>query len=120
MDQKSKSLIYRISKFVILSFIIIYFFYFKMNMPVSLVLIFELLLLIKLLPISKFIEKKLIKIYPKYSKFNIWVKRLILLVCFIIVYLILKLIIINLILEGIFNIPVEEQINDFINKSLEE
>lgn len=83
-----------------------------------LVLIFELLLAIKLLPIRKFVERQIIKIYPKYNKLNKWKKRFILLICFILIYLILKYLIINILLMEILNIPVEEQINEFIDKTI--
>ena len=67
------------AKFVILSFIIVYFLYFKTHVPLSLVLILELLLFIKVLPVTKFVEEKiLLNIYPKYKKFSIWKKGLIL------------------------------------------
>ena len=114
MVKTSKYNIYKWSKFIILSLVVIFLFYFKLNMPISLVLIFELLLIIQLLPISSFTEKRIIKYYPEYKKFNIWVKRLILLVVFILVYLILKFIIIDIILTKIFDIPVQAQIKDFV------
>lgn len=106
-------------KFVVLSAIIIYFLYFKMGMPIVLVLILEILLFIKMLPVTKFIEKIIVRYYPKYNNFNIWVKRLIMFVFFILIYVILKFIIVNIIMIKILNIPVEEQIYDFINKTLE-
>ena len=90
-----------------------------MGMPVVLVLILEILLLIKILPVTKFIEKIIVRYYPKYGNFNIWIKRLIMFVSFILIYVILKLIIVNIIMIKILNIPVEEQINDFINKTRE-
>ena len=117
MVQKSKYQIYQIAKFVILSVIIIYFLYFKMHIPVTLVLILEILLFIKLLPITKFVEGKIIRYYPKYDNFNIWIKRLILLVSWILIFIILKFIIVNIIMIKILNIPVEQQIYDFINKT---
>ena len=98
MFQKSKYQIYQIAKFVILSIIIIYFMYFKMHIPLTLVLIFEILLFIKILPIRKFVEEKIIKYYPKYNNFNIWIKRLIFLVLYILIFEILKLVIINIIM----------------------
>jgi len=112
--------IYQITKFIVLSAIIIYFLYFKYNFPITLVLILELLLVIKLLPITKFIEKQIIKFYPKYNALNKWLKRLILLICFILIYVILKYLIVNIIMMKILGIPVEEQINDFINRTLSE
>ena len=88
-----------------------------MGLPVVLVIILEILLLIKLIPISRYFEKRVIKYYPKYENFNIWVKRFILLVFYILIYMILKYIIVNIIMIGILDIPIEEQIYDFINKS---
>jgi len=114
MFQKSK---YQIAKFVILSVLIIYFLYFKYGLPIVLILILELLLVIKLLPLTPYIEKQIIKYYPRYNNFNKWKKRLILLICFILIYMILKYLIINIIMTKILNIPVEEQIYDFINKT---
>ncbi len=92
--------------------------YFKMHIPLTLVLIFEILLFIKILPIRKFVEEKIIKYYPKYNNFNIWIKRLIFLVFYILIFEILKLVIINIIMIKILNIPVEQQIYDFINQSI--
>lgn len=89
-------------------------------MPVVLVLILEILLFIKILPIKKVIEEKIVRYYPKYDNFNIWIKRLILFVSYILIYVILKFIIVNIIMIEILNIPVEEQIYDFINKTLEQ
>ncbi|MCK4397374.1 MAG: hypothetical protein KAV25_00085 [Methanophagales archaeon] len=118
--QKPKTPIYQIAKFVILSFIIIYFLYFKAHMPLSLVLILELLLFIKVLPVTEFVDEKLVKYYPKYKKFNIWKKRAILFAFFVFIFVILKFIIINIMIIKILNIPIEEQIYEFINKYLEE
>ncbi len=114
--QKSKAQIYQIAKFVILSGIIIYFLHFKTHVPLSLILILELLLFIKVLPVTEFVDEKLVKYYPKYKKFNIWKKRLILFIFFILILVILKYIIVNIIMIKILNIPIEEQIYDFINE----
>ena len=114
---KSKYQIYQIAKFAILSFIIIYSLYFKAHMPLSLVLILEILLLIKILPVTKFVEGKIAKYYPSYNNFNIWIKRLILFAFWVLIYVILKFIIVNIIMIKLLNIPVEEQIYDFINRS---
>ena len=88
--RKSKTQIYQIAKFIILSFIIVYFLYFKTHVPLSLVLILELLLFIKVLPVTEFVEEKIVKYYPKYKKFNIWKKRLILFVFFIVLFILIK------------------------------
>ena len=107
---------YQIVKFIVLSAIIVYALHFNYGMPMSLVLILEILLLIKLLPITQLIEKGIIRYYPKYKNLNIWVKRLILFAFYILAYIILKFVIVNVIMIGILNIPVEEQINDFISR----
>jgi len=117
--RKSRTQIYQIAKFVIFSSIIVYFLYFKTHMPLSLVLILELLLFIKVLPVTGFVDEKIVKYYPKYKKFNIWKKRLILFVSFILIFVILKFIIVNIIMIKILNIPIEEQIYEFINEYLE-
>jgi len=114
--RKSGTQIYQIAKFVILSGIIIYFLYFKTHVPLSLILILELLLFIKVLPVTEFVDEKLVKYYPKYKKFNIWKKRLILFIFFILIFVILKFIIVNIIMIKILDIPVEEQIYEFINE----
>ena len=110
----SKYQIYQIAKFFVLSFIIIYFLYFQWQMPLNLVMILEILLLIKILPITKYVEGKIVRYYPRYENFNIWIKRLILLVVYIVVYALLKFVVVNIIMIGILNIPIEEQIYDFI------
>ena len=120
MVKKSKYQIYQIAKFVVLSAIIIYYLYFRWRMPIVLVIILEILLFIKILPITKFIEDRVTKYYPKYNDFNIWIKRLIRFVFYILIYMILKFIIVNIIMIEILNIPVEEQIYDFINRTLEQ
>ncbi len=117
MFQKSKYQTYQIAKFVILSVLLIYGLYFKMHIPLTLVLILEILLFIKILPITKFVEEKILKYYPKYNNFNIWIKRLILFGFYILIFIILKFVIVNVIMMKILNIPVEEQIYDFINKT---
>ena len=89
-------------------------------MPLSLVLILELLLFIKVLPVTGFVDEKIVKYYPKYKKFNIWKKRLILFAFFILIFVILKFIIVNIIMIKILNsLPIEEQIYEFINEYLE-
>jgi hypothetical protein len=75
-----KKTIYQIVRFFIISFFIIYFLYIKESLPISIILLLEILLLAKTLPITKFIEGKIVKHYPRYQNLNIWVKRLILLV----------------------------------------
>ena len=113
--RKSKTQVYQIAKFVILSVMFIYSFYFKLHAPLSLILVLELLLFIKVLPITEFVDEKIVKYYPKYKKFNIWKKRLILFVFFILIFVILKFIIVNIIMIKILNIPIEEQIYEFIS-----
>jgi len=108
---------YQIVKFLILSFVIVYVLYFKSHMPVTLVLILEILLLIKLLPVRQFIEEKIISRYPHYSSLNVWIRRIILFAVYILLYTVLKFIVVNVIMVGILNIPVEEQIYDFINQT---
>jgi len=101
---KSKYQIYQIIKFVVLSYIIMDFLYFRMQMPVVLVIILEILLFIKLFPITKYIEGNIIKFYPKYSNLNIWIKRLILFIFYILIYVILKFLIVNVIMIKILNV----------------
>jgi hypothetical protein len=114
----NKKLAYRLIKFVVLSFIIIYLLYFRTGMPLSIVLLFEILLIIKTLPIREFIEKNIIKHFPKYKNIKKPIRYLILLACYILLYILIKWIIINLLLVKIFNIPIEEQIYEFINHSM--
>ncbi|MBU4267041.1 MAG: hypothetical protein L6300_06920 [Syntrophaceae bacterium] len=108
---------YQIAKFLILSFVIVYALYFKSHMPVTLVLILEILLLIKLLPVRQFIEGKIISRYPQYSSLNVWVRRIILFAVYVLLYTVLKFIIVNVIMMAMLHIPVEEQIYDFINRT---
>ena len=112
----SKNMVYQIAKFAVLSFIIVYILYLQMDMPITLVLVLEILLLIKVLPVTKFVEKAFVKVYPKYVGLSIWAKRLLLFAFFILLYVILKFLIVNVIMIEILNIPVEEQINEFINR----
>jgi len=119
MLPKSKYQLYQIAKFLILSFVIIYVLYFKSHMPVTLVLILEILLLIKLLPVRQFVEGKIISRYPHYSSLNVWIRRITLFAIYVLLYTVLKFIIVNVIMISILHIPVEEQIYDFINRTRE-
>jgi len=119
MRPPSKHRTYQIAKFLLLSYVIIYVLYFKSHMPVTLVLILEILLLIKLLPVRQLIEGKIIGRYPQYSSLNVWIRRIILFAVYVLLYTILKFIIVNVIMMSILHIPVEEQIYDFINKTRE-
>jgi len=117
MPPKSKYRTYQIAKFLLLSYVIIYILYFKSHMPVTLVLILEILLLIKLLPVRQFVEGKIIGRYPHYSGLNVWIRRIILFAIYVLFYTVLRFIIVNIIMISILHIPVEEQIYDFINKT---
>ena len=108
---------YQIAKFLLLSYIILYVLYFKSHMPITLVLILEILLLIKLLPVRQFIEGKIIGRYPHYSSLNVWIRRIILFAVYVLIYTVLKFIIVNIIMMAMLHIPVEEQIYDFINRT---
>ena len=88
-----------------------------MNLPLTLVLIFESILVIKLLPIRSLIEKTIVNHYPQYDNLNKWVKLLVVFSFYIVFFMILKFIIVNLIMTGLLNIPVEDQINEFIAKN---
>lgn len=114
---KSKYQIYQIAKFVILSAIIIKYFYLEMQFPPSLVLILLILVVIRLLPITRYIERKIVKHYPNYNNLNSWIKRLILFAFYVVIYAILKVIIVNVIMIEILGIPVEQQISDLISKA---
>ncbi len=119
MAQKySRRQIYQIVKFVVLSAVIIYYLYFTMHMPASLVLILEILLFIKLLPVTKFVEGVVVEYFPDYENLNAWIKRVTLFILYVLIYVVLKFIIVNVVMIGIFNIPVEEQMYEFINQTL--
>jgi len=110
----TKKTIYQIIKFLIMSFFIIYFLYIKGNFPISLIIVFEVLLVAKTLPITEFIKKKIIEYFPRYQSFNIWMRRLILLIVWFLIYAALKFIIIDIFMMQILHIPVEQQIYEFM------
>ena len=80
----------------------------------TLFLFFELLFLIRFINVRKYVELKLTRYYPPYEKFPGWAKWIILLITYILIFMVFKWVLINIILEGIFGIPINDELQEWM------
>ncbi|MCP4647604.1 MAG: hypothetical protein GY852_07700 [bacterium] len=98
-------------RFLLLSAFVL-FFYYEGMISLTLFLFFEIIFLIRFINVKKYLEMKLLNHYPAYEHLPGWAKWVIILIGYLIIFLILKWILINLILEGIFNIPINSELQE--------
>ena len=118
--RRSKYQIYKYARFLVFTFIVIYSFYHRMRMPLSLVIALEILLLIRTLPVRKFIERRFLTMYPGYRHLSVFLRRMIVLSSYIMLFLIAKFTVMDIIMTRIMEIPVNEQLNELVEKVQEE
>jgi hypothetical protein len=112
---RNKQYLYQGGKFLFLSGILVYV-YLKRDIPISLVLVFEIVLLIKILPITPVIERCIIRIYQPYEQWRLWLKRLVLFILWFLAFLILRFVIVDLLMVTLLNIPIEEDLQIFMDR----
>lgn len=105
----------QIIRFVLLS-AIMSLLYFSGIIPLDLFLFFELLYLIQFIHVKKYLEAKLLDHYPAYEHLPGWAKWAIIIIAYLIVFMILKWILINIILEGMFHIPINSELQQMSAK----
>jgi hypothetical protein len=103
-------------RFILLS-AIISLFYLEGLISLTLFMFFEIIFLIRFINVKKYVEMKLLNHYPAYEHLPGWAKWVIVLIAYLIIFIILKWILINIILEGIFHIPINNEIQELTNYS---
>ncbi len=96
-------------RFILLSAIML-FFYFEGMISLILLLFFEILFLIRFIHVKKYLESKILNHYPAYEHLPGWAKWIVILIMYLIIFMIFKWIIVNIILEGIFHIPINSEL----------
>ncbi|MFP3950366.1 MAG: hypothetical protein ACLFUZ_04740 [Candidatus Micrarchaeia archaeon] len=103
-----------IIRFILFSAIIA-FVYLEGMISITLFIFFEIIFFIRFINVKKYVEMKFLDHYPAYEHLPGWAKWLIILITYLIIFLIFKWILINIILEGIFHIPVNNEIHGIAN-----
>jgi hypothetical protein len=88
--------------------------YLEGMIPLTLFLFFELLFLIRFINVKKYLEEKLLSRYPQYGSLPGWAKWFIILVFYILVFMIFKWVLMNVLLEGIFGIPINDELQEWM------
>ncbi len=82
--------------------------------PFTLFLFFELLFLIRFVNVKKYLEEKLLSRYPQYKNLPGWAKWLVILVAYILIFMAFKWVLMNVVLEGIFGIPIQDELKQWM------
>lgn len=107
----------QIIRFLFLS-AIMFFAYYVGLISITLLLFFEILFLIRFIHIKKYLEMKLLGHYPAYEHLPGWAKWAIIIITYILVFMLIKWILINIILEGVFHIPINNELQEIANYSM--
>jgi hypothetical protein len=97
----------RVAYFILLCTFFIYG-YLEGMIPASILIFFVLLMLLRFVNVKKYLEMKFLHHYPQYEHLPGWAKWLILIIAYILVFMVFKWILMNVVLEGIFQVPVNE------------
>jgi hypothetical protein len=103
----------QVAYFILLSGFFIYG-YLEGFVPGSMVIFFVLLLLLRFVNVKKYLEAKFLHHYPQYEHLPGWAKWAILLVAYLPIFMVFKWVIMNVVLEGIFSIPVNEEMQEWM------
>ena len=103
-------------RFLLLS-AFMFFFYYEGMISLTLFLFFEIILLIQFINVKKYLEMKLLNHYPAYEHLPGWAKWAIIIIAYLLIFMLIKWILINIILEGIFHIPINNEIQELANYS---
>ncbi|MBD3398635.1 hypothetical protein GF412_05340 [Candidatus Micrarchaeota archaeon] len=96
---------------------IVSFFYLEGLISLTLFMFFEIIFLIRFIHVKKYVEMKLLNHYPAYEHLPGWAKWIIILLAYLVIFIILKWILINVIIEGVLNIPINNEIQELANYS---
>jgi hypothetical protein len=103
----------RIAYFILLTLFFAYA-YLEGMIPFTLFLFFELLFLIRFINVKKYLEEKLLSRYPQYEHLPGWAKWAVVLVFYILVFMAFKWVLMNVLMEGIFGIPVQDELKQWM------
>lgn len=103
----------RIAYFLLLSAFFFYG-YLEGMIPFTLFLFFELLFLIRFINVKKYLELKFTEHYPPYEKLPGWAKWIIIFLFYLLVFMAFKWILMNILLEGIFGIPINDELQGWM------
>lgn len=102
----------QVALFLLFSMLMLYMYYAGM-MPFTLLLFFELIFLIRFIDVRKYLELNVFSRHPHYARLPERAKWVLLLVVYLLVFMALKWVLANVVLEGIFHIPVSDELRDF-------
>ncbi len=77
---------------------------------------FELLFLLRFIHTKKFIEDKVFNHYPQYKGLPGWGKWVLLFIVYLILFFLFKWFLINVIVEGVFHIPLNDELQGMVEK----
>ena len=105
-------------RFILLTAVLFLLFYMG-YISLTLLIFFEFLFLLRFIHTKKFIEHKLLNNYSWYGGLPGWGKWAVLLVIYMVLFMIFKWFLINVIIEGIFHIPLDEELQEMARKAQE-
>jgi hypothetical protein len=94
---------------------VFFFFYYAGLFSLTLFLLFELLLLLRFFNLRKYLEVKFLSNYPAYTRLPDWAKWAVVLFVYLLIFLAFKWLLVNLVLEGFFHIPINEELQAMSN-----
>ncbi|MBN2121433.1 hypothetical protein JW721_00030 [Candidatus Micrarchaeota archaeon] len=103
----------QVAYFILLSAFFIYG-YLEGFVPGSMVIFFVLLMLLRFINVKKYLEVKFLHHYPQYEHLPGWAKWAIIIVAYLLVFMAAKWVLMNVVLEGIFQIPIKEDMEEWM------
>lgn len=101
-------------RFILMTMIVFVLFY-QGIISATLLIFFECLFVLRFIHIKKFLEEKLFNHYSWYARSPKWGKWIILLICYLLIFFFVKWFIINVIAEGIFHIPLDDELQQMVD-----
>ena len=95
--------------------ILFFSFYYAGLFSLTIFFLFELLLLMRFFNLKKFLEVKFLGNRPEYMRLPEYAKWAITLTVYLLIFLAFKWLLINLILEGLFHIPINSELQAISN-----
>ena len=101
-------------RFILLTSVVFLLFYMGYISGVLLVF-FELLFVLRFIHTKKFMEDKVFNHYPAYKGLPGWGKWVVLLISYMVLFFFFKWFLINVIAEGVFHIPLNDELQAMVS-----
>jgi hypothetical protein len=85
------------------------------DFPVYYAIVFIAFFWVRVFPFTKFIDKKLTESHPTYGTLNPLIRKVIPYAVYIAFIVVMKILVVDILMSGIFHLPVKDQLYEFLN-----